>query len=127
MWGEHYTQSFLKKFETFEQWAKDQHAHQKKLITAIRKLMKRVAPKLSESVKWGNGVWLGEEWPVAFLHAKADHLQFRFFGGSDLKDPKQFLQGSGKHIKHIKVYVLSDIKVTEFARLIRQAARNERV
>ena len=94
----------MKKIKTFAAWAADQHAWQKKIISALRKLVKKTAPTLNESVKWGNGVWLGEEWPVAFLHAKDDHLQFGFFGGSGLSDPKKLLKGSGKYIKHIRVY-----------------------
>ncbi len=116
----------MKKFETFPQWAADQHAKQKKIISALRKLVKKTAPSLCESVKWGNGCWLGEEWPVIFLHAKDDHLQFGFFGGTGLLDPDALLQGSGKHVKHIKVYTLSDIDEAAFARLIRQAVRHER-
>jgi hypothetical protein len=116
----------MKTYETFPKWAADQLPKQKKMISALRKLMKRVAPTLSESVKWGNGVWLGEEWPVAFLHAKDDHLQFGFFGGTGLSDPKKLLKGSGKHVKHLKVFTMSDINETEFAKLIRQAVRHER-
>src|SRR3954471_3986259 len=116
----------MKKFDTFAHWAADQHAHQKKMINALRKLMKKTAPALVESVKWGNGVWLGEEWPVAFLHAKDDHLQFGFFGGTGLSDPDGLLKGSGKHVKHIKVYTIDDIDEAAFARLIRQAVRHER-
>src|SRR6478609_1194473 len=116
----------MKKFDTFAQWAADQHAWQKKLITALRKLVKKTSPSLGESVKWGNGVWLGKEWPVAFLHAKDDHLQFGFFAGTELSDPKELLQGSGKHVKHIKVYTLADIDEVAFARLVRQATRLER-
>lgn len=116
----------MKEFKTFAQWAADQRTSQKKMISALRKLVKKAAPTLVESVKWGNGVWLGEEWPVAFLHAKDDHLQFGFFGGSGLSDPKGLLKGSGKYIKHIKVYTLDDIDEAAFSRLIRQAARHER-
>jgi hypothetical protein len=112
--------------KTFAQWANHQLPSQKKMIQALRRLVREVAPTLSESVKWTNGVWLGEEYPVAFLHAKDDHLQFGFFGGSSLKDPKRLLQGSGKHVKHIKIYQLSEIQETAFARLIRQATKAER-
>jgi hypothetical protein len=116
----------VKKIETFPQWAKDQHAHQKRTISALRKFVKKVAPKLTESVKWGNGVWLGEEWPVLFLHAKGDHLQFGFFAGAFLKDPEKLLKGTGKHVKHLKVYTLKDIDEVAFSKLIRQAVRAER-
>lgn len=116
----------MKKYMTFARWAAEQQPKQKKVISALRKLVKRTAPTLSESVKWGNGCWLGEEWPVAFLHAKDDHLQFGFFGGSGLSDPKNLLKGSGKYVRHIKVYTLGDIDEGAFARLIRQAVRAER-
>jgi len=116
----------MKTYKTFPGWAADQLTSQKKMISALRKFMKKTAPTLVESVKWGNGVWLGEEWPVAFLHAKNDHLQFGFFSGSELSDPKKFLQGSGKYIKHIKVYTISDIDGPAFAKLVRQAVRYER-
>ena len=61
-----------------------------------------------------------------FLHAKDDHLQFGFFGGSGLSDPKKLLKGSGKYIKHIKVYTPDDIDSPAFSKLIKQAVRNER-
>ena len=116
----------MKKYDAFALWAADQWPKQKKMITALRRLMKKTGPTLTESVKWGNGVWLGEEWPVAFLHAKDEHLQFGFFGGSGLSDPKKLLQGSGKYVRHIKVFKLSDIDPPAFARLIRQAVKAER-
>jgi hypothetical protein len=116
----------MKKYQTFPEWEAAQLTSQKKMIRALRKLVKKAAPSLVESVKWGNGVWLGEEWPVAFLHAKDDHLQFGFFGGSGLKDPKGLLRGSGKYIKHIKIYTLGDIDEAAFTRLVRQATRHER-
>jgi hypothetical protein len=116
----------MKKYMTFAGWAADQLVKQKKLISALRKLVKKAAPTLTESVKWGNGCWIGEEWPVAFLHAKTDHLQFGFFGGSGLSDPKGLLKGDGKYVRHIKVYTMADIDEAAFARLIRQAVRAER-
>ncbi len=116
----------MKKFDTFAGWAADQQTKQKKIISALRKLVKKTAPTLIESVKWGNGCWLGEEWPVAFLHAKDDHLQFGFFGGTGLSDPDGLLKGNGKHVKHIKVYTLNDINEGAFTRLIKQAVRHER-
>lgn len=116
----------MRKHETFAQWAADQTPKHKTIIRALRKLMKKVAPTLTESVKWTNGCWIGEEWPVAFLHAEEDHLQFGFFGGSALSDPKGLLEGRGKFVRHIKIRKASDINETPFARLIRQAVKIER-
>ena len=116
----------MKNHRTFAAWAADRPAKLKPVARALRALVKKRAPSLTETVKWGNGAWIGEEWPVLFLHGKDDHLQFGFFSGSELDDPAELLEGSGKYVKHIKVYTLADIREAAFARLIRQAVKFER-
>lgn len=85
--------------------------------------MKKAAPRLSETVKWGNGCWVGEEWPVVFLHAERDHLQFGFFSGALLSDPKKLLQGKGKFVRHVKIYEPQDIDQPSLTKLIKQAVK----
>lgn len=120
--------SRMRSYESFDLWEIDQTPKHRKLIRVLRKLVNKTAPSLSESVKWGNGCWVGEEWPVIFIFAGYDILQFGFFGGSDLSDadPKNLLKGSGKFVKHIPVPALSDIDETAFKRLIKKAKKNER-
>ena len=120
--------SHMKSYETFDLWAADQDPNHRKLIRVLRKLVNKTAPTLSESVKWGNGCWVGEEWPVIFIFAGYDLLQFGFFGGSYLSDSdqKQLLKGSGKFVRHIPVQTLRDIDETAFKRLIKKATKNER-
>ena len=48
--------------------------------------MKRVAPQLHESVKWGNGCWVQGKAPIAYVYSAPDHVQFGFFGGSALEE-----------------------------------------
>jgi hypothetical protein len=50
-------------------------------------------------------------------------VQFGFFDGSALKDPKALLEGKGQYVRHIKVHNPSDIDERAFASLLRQAAR----
>lgn len=115
-----------KKHATFSQWAADRPPGQKKLVTALRKLVEKAAPTLTETVKWTNGCWVGREWPVAFLHAEDDHLQFGFFAGASLADPGKLLQGSGKYVRHVKIRKPGDIDESAFKRLLRQAVKIER-
>jgi hypothetical protein len=49
-------------------------------------------------------------------------VQFGFFSGSSLKDPKGLLQGKGKYVRHIKVRDRSAIDERAFSALLRQAA-----
>ncbi|MBL7714423.1 MAG: DUF1801 domain-containing protein [Bdellovibrionales bacterium] len=116
----------MKAYPTFDLWAKDQSATHRKLISALRRLVKKVSPRLVETVKWGNGCWVGKEYPVIYLYADRDHLQFGFFNGSYLKDPKKLLHGKARYVRHLKVYGASDIDVKVFSRFIREAAKNER-
>jgi hypothetical protein len=116
----------MKAYATFELWAADQSPKHRRLIGALRKLVKKASPRLAESVKWGNGCWIGKEYPVLFLHAEKDHLQFGFFAGASLTDPAKLLVGSGQYVRHVKIRVPGDIDESRLARWIRQAARIER-
>jgi len=118
----------MKTYESFNLWANDQAPEHRKLIRVLRKLVNKVAPSLSETVKWGNGCWVGEDWPVIFIFAGYDILQFGFFGGSYLSDsdPQKLLKGSGKFVRHIPVKTLRDIDEIAFKRLIKKATKNER-
>ena len=113
----------MKTYASFDLYLSDQAPRNQDVIRALRKFVKRVAPKLRESVKWGNGCWVKGNAPVAYVYSAPDHVQFGFFGGSALKDPKGLLEGKGKFVRHIKVLERSDIDEGDFGAILRQAAR----
>jgi hypothetical protein len=49
-------------------------------------------------------------------------VQFGFFNGSSLKDPKGLLEGKAQYVRHIKVRNRSAIDEPALAALLRQAA-----
>ena len=111
----------MKKYASFDNYLKDQNDKNQASIRALRRLVKRVAPGLSEAVKWGNGCWVSSNGPVAYVYSAADHVQFGFFNGSSLKDPRGLLQGQGKYVRHTKVRDPSEIDKQAFTALLRQA------
>ena len=113
----------MKRYASFDQYLADQPPRNQTIIRALRRLVKRVAPDLRESVKWGNGCWVKGEVPVSYVYSGPDYLQFGFFGGAALKDPKELLEGKGKYVRHIKLHKTSDIDERAFGTLLRQAAR----
>ena len=113
----------MKTYASFELYAADQSARSQPFLRALRRFVKRVAPKLVESVKWGNGVWLQGKEPVAYVYSAPDHLQFGFFRGATLKDPKKLLQGSGQYVRHVKIRTRADVDEAAFAALLRQAMK----
>ena len=111
----------MKAYASFEEYLAGQTPRKQDVIRALRTFVKRVAPQLQESVKWGNGCWVQGKAPVAYVYSAPDHVQFGFFDGSALKDPMGLLNGKGKFVRHIKVGKRSDIDEIAFGALLRQA------
>ena len=111
----------MKTYATFDDYLKDQNPKNQAIIRALRRFVKRVEPGLSEAVKWGNGCWVSNSGPVAYVYSATGYVQFGFFSGSSLKDPKGLLEGAGKYVRHTKVRAPSGIDERAFAALLRQA------
>src|SRR5919109_2504556 len=112
----------MKAYANFDEYLKDQSPKNQAIIRALRRFVKRVEPGLSEAVKWGNGCWIGPDGPVAYVYSASGYVQFGFYRGSSLNDPKQLLEGTGKYVRHTKVRAPSGIDERAFAALVRQAA-----
>ena len=112
----------MKAYVSFDDYLEDQGSKNQEIIRALRKFVKRVQPGLSETVKWGNGCWIGSNGPVAYVYSDTGCVQFGFFNGSSLKDPKGLLEGKGRYVRHTKVRAPSEIDPRAFAALLRQAA-----
>lgn len=113
----------MKAYASFDLYFADQSPLYRRLIGALRPFVARVAPELQESVKWGNGCWLAGEVPVCYVYAAPDYLQFGFFRGAALDDPRGLLHGDGQYVRHIKVREPADIDEAAFTALLRQAMR----
>jgi len=113
----------MKRYANFDEYFVDQSPKNRSVIRALRTFVKRVAPGLRESVKWGNGCWLKGSVPVSYVYSAPDYVQFGFFRGSALQDPQGLLEGKGQYVRHIKVRKPSDIDEDMFVALLRQAAR----
>jgi hypothetical protein len=112
----------MKAYSSFDQYLADQPSRNQLVIRALRKFVKGAAPQLQESVKWGNGCWVKDKAPVAYVYSAPDHVQFGFFRGSALEDPKGLLRGEGKFVRHIRLARRSEIDEKAFGVLLRQAA-----
>lgn len=113
----------MKAYATFDEYLADQPRRNQSIIRVLRRFVKRAAPQLEESVKWGNGCWVKGKDPVAYVYSARDHVQFGFFRGAKLRDPEGLLQGEGKFVRHIKLSRQADFDEEAFQALLRQAAR----
>ena len=111
----------MKAYASFDQYLAGQTPGNRDVIRALRTFVRRVAPQLQESVKWGNGCWVQGKAPVAYVYSAPDYVQFGFFRGSALEDPRRLLNGEGRFVRHIKLRKRSDIDERAFGALLRQA------
>src|SRR5690348_16457177 len=116
----------MKRYATFAEYAADQAPKNRAMIAALRRFVKREAPKLEESVKWGNGCWLKDGTPVAYVYSAPDHVQLGFFSGASLDDPKGLLRGKGAYVRHIRLERSADIEPGAFRALLEQATSKAR-
>jgi len=113
----------MKAYASFDLYLADQPPRNQRLIRALRSFVWRTAPGLQETVKWGNGCWMKDEVPVAYVYSDDGFVQFGFFHGSSLSDPRGLLEGRGQYVRHVKVHRPADIDEKAFGALLRQAAR----
>lgn len=111
----------MKAYPSFDAYLADQPPSNQKIIKKLRAFVKKTAPTLRESVKWGNGCWLDGRAPIAYVYAAPDHTQFGFLAGSQLEDPAGRLEGAGKSVRHVKLRSASDFNEAQFAALLEQA------
>ena len=95
------------------------------IMGKLRSFVKKRAPKLEEQIKWGGICWVGRG-IVCYAHPLDDRIDFGFFKGAQLKDPKKILEGSGKFLRHVKVRKLADIRDKELTGMLEQALAADR-
>lgn len=110
----------MKAFASFDEWKRDQTAKNQRLIAELSELVKATAPEFTPTVKWGQGCWILGDTPRVYIHAEPDHVQFGFYAGTQLKDPGGLLVGSGKHVRHVKVFTTKGIPRKALVALLEQ-------
>jgi hypothetical protein len=110
----------MKAYGSFAEWKSDQSAKNQRLIGALAGLVKKAAPEFSPTVKWGQGCWTLAGAPKVYIHAEPDHVQFGFYAGSKMKDPQGVLAGSGKHVRHVKVFTTRGLAREALVALVEQ-------
>ena len=110
----------MKSYASFAEWKGDQSAKNQRLIGALSRLVKETAPELTPTVKWGQGCWTMGTAPRVYIHAEPDHVQFGFYAGSKLEDPGGLLVGSGKYVRHVKVFATQNLPREALAALLEQ-------
>ena len=95
-------------------------AEQRAIAKSVRRVVKAAAPGAVESIKWGQPVWEANG-PFAYMKAFGKTVNFGFWRGKELKDPKKLLQGSGGKMRHVKLATLKDVQSSALTSFVKQA------
>lgn len=95
------------------------------IVDALRVLIKKHAPSLGESIKWGNFTYHSLEKTsvnAAAIVVHKKHVNFQLWSGAHFDDPAGVLEGTGKDMRHVKLASKDDVSADVLAPLIEQAA-----
>lgn len=93
---------------------------QAEIASLVRGIILKAAPEVKESIKWAQPVYESNG-PFAYMKAFKNAVNFGFWRGVDLDDPKGLLEGSGDKMRHIKLASLDDIDEAIFTAFVKQA------
>ncbi|MFL5346257.1 MAG: DUF1801 domain-containing protein [Hyalangium sp.] len=95
-------------------------------ISALRRLIREASPDAVESIKWGQPVYEAQG-PFAYIKAYKSHVNFGFWRGAELTDPKGILQGSGSRMRHVELRSPADIDTATLQGMVRTAVELNRI
>ncbi|HTZ61597.1 MAG TPA: DUF1801 domain-containing protein [Thermoplasmata archaeon] len=93
--------------------------------TAVREVIRAIAPELRIEKKWGMPWFTGNDLvvlPGAFAH----HVGVEFWRGTSLRDPHHLLEGTGKNLRHVKLRSTREATSPEMIALVREAVELDR-
>ena len=105
---------------TVDAYVKELRPEQRRIVDAIRQLVKAAAPESTEAFKWAEPVF-ELNGPFAWVKAHANHVTFGFWRGVDVDGGIGILESSGSKMGHIKLRSVSDIDVRVLSAMVRKA------
>lgn len=106
--------------KTVDGYISDLEESKSKIVSMLRKIILEAAPEAKESIKWAQPVYESNG-PFAYIKAFNTNVNFGFWRGIDIADPKGLLKGSGIKMRHVNITSLDNIDEGAFVDFIHQA------
>lgn len=111
--------------ESIDEYIRGLEDWQADLVTRLRGIIKDAVPGVNESMKWGRP-FFERNGPICYIVAHSKWVNFGFWRGVKLQDPKELLEGTGEEKRHIKLKTPEQIDKGAFMELLRQAVKLNR-
>ena len=80
-----------------------------KIVISLRKLVLEIAPSAKEEIKYGGLVFLIDKRLICGIFIRKNHISVEFAQGAEMQDQNNFLEGSGKYRRHLKIFQQDDV------------------
>ena len=97
----------------------------RKVVRALRSLVRSAAPDLRETLRWGNPSYVGRR-DVITLMLFDHHVNLGFFRGAELAPRFAEIEGTGKNLRHVKVPDVASAGRPVLRRIVRAAVALDR-
>jgi hypothetical protein len=99
-----------------EDYINNQKSNQKEIILKVRDIFTKTLKNFNEQFAWGVIVIAGGKFYIAAMKNRV-HVGFTITGLN--KEEINIFEGSGKTMRHIKIYTKEDIGENKFVKLIK--------
>ncbi len=95
---------------------------QRVILNTLRMLIEKAVPNSKEQFKWGRPVY-GTEKDYCYLALAKKHVTLGFMNFQKIDDHENLLEGTGKQMRHIKIFSIEDIQAELFSKMMQQASK----
>jgi hypothetical protein len=106
--------------QTVDEYIEGLAGWQREVAVKLREIVNQAAPSAIEAVKWSQPVFESNG-PFAYVKVHSKSVNFGFWRGVDIADPKGILEGTGEKMRHVKLTGPDVIDEALFADFVRQA------
>ncbi|MCX6290715.1 MAG: DUF1801 domain-containing protein [Bacteroidetes bacterium] len=96
----------------------------RELAVIVREIFLSTDKKITETIKWGNLTFVYKgNLAFVYTYKKVDYINVGFLRALELSDPGKLFQGTGKGMRHIKIFSEKDIPKTQLKKWIKEAIK----
>lgn len=101
-----------------EAWLDFQPEAQREVAGALRQAVRAAAPELTESLRWGQLVFLNEAGPLLAIAPHRTHVNLQVFNGHLLAPDLVALEGQGRGVRSYKCRLNQPVDAEQVHRLV---------
>lgn len=92
-----------------------------KTIRLLRKMVQSIAPDSQEKVMYGGIIFYKGDRMFCGLFLRKNHISIEFDLGYLLKDKNEYLEGTGKYRRHLKIHNKDEVKIKKVEKFVKES------